>query len=258
MISMRNIIGLWMMAFSCFLLSSCGSGNNADVSSRQRELVDSLRKDSIMKAHVADSIKNVRKDSLAMIAWGDTRFGMSKQEVMKSKAFSGGRKERVNSTGYDSYSMNYETRYEFSKQNGLKELNSIVAEFSENELYKIQMKSFERAADRLDYMIEDCNKLIRQFALRYGSPWKKKDDVSILSFEDSRDEKILIAHIVVSGHVYSKSIAVELYAKDYRYHYEITIANYDFHKRNYEPTKEELEQKRREDELSKNIKEYSF
>ena len=65
---MKKVV--YMIAALAF--AACGNKtNNAAI---QKELTDDLREDSIARVKfVADSLKKNKNDSLALIAWGDTR-----------------------------------------------------------------------------------------------------------------------------------------------------------------------------------------
>ena len=46
----------------------------------------------IRNQEIQDSLKKVRNDSLALIAWGDVKFGMSMKEALATEIFKGGNK----------------------------------------------------------------------------------------------------------------------------------------------------------------------
>lgn len=236
---MRNILFYAIIIF----MASCSGNSKKEVSNKEK--VDSLRRDSIAKAKAIT-------DSLELIAWGDTKFGMTKQEVMESKAFGGGQKENVNEKGWDSYSMNQEKRFIFEQQNGLRELMYITAHFEENELFKVTLKSLERDASHLDDITHDCYTIIEQFAKRYKNPMKLKEGVSILDLNEN--PKLMIAQFVIG----KKGIMVNLYRNEHEYNYEIDIFNFSFPKKKHEPTKEEIEQQKKADELRNEVRDNSF
>ena len=227
-----------------FLLCSC-NGNKTATNEAQEARQDSIRNDDVRKA---DAVT----DSLALIAWGDTRFGMTKQEVMASKAFSGNGKEKVNETGWDSYKMGYEKTFEFERQNGLRELMYIKANFKENELYEVTLESLERDASHLNDMIHDCYTIIGRFSERYNKPLNIKEGVTILDLDDNPN--ITVAHFVIGD----KGITVNLQRNNSEYKYNVSIANFSFPKKKREPTKQEIEQQRKSDELRNDVRENSF
>ena len=227
-----------------FLLCSC-NGNKTATNEAQKEQQDSIRDDEVRKAYAVT-------DSLALIAWGDTRFGMTKQEVMASKAFSGNGNEKVNEAGWDSYKMGYEKTFEFERQNGMRELMYIKANFKENELYEVTLESLERDASHLDDMIHDCYTLIGKFTERYNKPLSIKEEVTILDLIDN--PYITVAHFVIGD----KGIMVNLQRNDSEYKYNVSISNFSFPKKKREPTKQEMEQQRKSDELRNDVRENSF
>lgn len=227
-----------------FLLCSC-NGNKTATNEAQKEQQDSIRDDEVRKAYAVT-------DSLALIAWGDTRFGMTKQEVMASKAFSGNGNEKVNEAGWDSYKMGYEKTFEFERQNGMREPMYIKANFKENELYEVTLESLEQDASHLNDLIHDCYTLIGKFTERYNKPLSIKEEVTILDLNDN--PYITVAQFVIGD----KGIMVNLQRNDSEYKYNVSIANFSFPKKKREPTKQEVEQQRKSDELRNDVRENSF
>ena len=232
---------------------------------KQVDKEQKARQDSILKAQ-QDSIQKARRDriqkeiamqdSLALIAWGDTRFGMTKQEVMASKAFRGGDKEKVNTTEWDSYAMPFDKRLEFERQNGLRELSKIVANFRENELYEVRLESLCESAVHLNDLTHDCYTLIEKFTKRYGAPNSLKKEVTISDLEDEREINLSDFSI---GYNSFKHITVYLCRNyDYEYYYYVSIINFDFPKKKHVPTKEEIEASKKEWELQQEVKNNSF
>ena len=48
----------------------------------------------IRNQEIQDSLQQARLDSLALIAWGDAKFGMSMKETLSTNAFKNGRKRK--------------------------------------------------------------------------------------------------------------------------------------------------------------------
>lgn len=236
---MRSILFLAIAIF----MASCGGNTKKAVA--KDEKADSLRRDSISKEEALE-------DSLEMVAWGDTRFGMTKQEVMESKAFGGGQKETVSKTDQDSYQMHRDKLFMFEEQNGLRKLGKITAHFRENELYLVVLQSFEEDAFSLDDMIHDCYAIIEQFTKRYRKPYALKENVSILDLIER--PRLSIAKFVIG----EKAIIVNILRKDHEYKYEIEISNYSFPKKKHKPTKEEIEWMEKQDRLRSEVRDNSF
>lgn len=239
---------IFLLCLTSLIILSC-SNNKANDTTRDKAIADSINQDSINRSEAIE-------DSLSLIAWGDTRFGMTKQEVMKSKAFSGD-KESVSETGYDSYSMPFEKLFEFERQNGLKQLCSIEAQFSENELHRIEIKSYTKDAAYLDDMINDCNVFISQFSQKYGAPSSKYEgELHSYDFEGSSDTKNLAIYTI--GSKGDKGIIIKIHESDFEYTYTIEIFNADFPKKRHVDTKEEIEQQKKENKLQQDVSQNSF
>ena len=87
----------------------------------------------IRNQEIQDSLKKVRNDSLALIAWGDVKFGMSMREALATETFKGGDKFPDSNR----ISMNFNDERNFRKAFGLNESSEIWAKFQENELTSI-------------------------------------------------------------------------------------------------------------------------
>ena len=61
-------------------------GDHKQKKIREQERLDSIAK---IEKEMQDSIEKMRVDSLACIAWGDAKFGMSIKEALNTNAFKG-------------------------------------------------------------------------------------------------------------------------------------------------------------------------
>ena len=95
---------------------------------KQKEQTESpqtktLTATEIRNQKIQDSLKQVKTDSLALIAWGDAKFGMTMKEVLATKSFKGG----------DKYSnwilMGYERERIFTRSIRVNNIASIETEF---------------------------------------------------------------------------------------------------------------------------------
>ena len=161
----------------CFLFLACNS-QQKQTSTSQTEASEI----SLAEKYRQDSLEQARLDSLAFIAWGDAKFGMSPKEVENTIAFSG-KGNKVDDWGL--IDVPYEKQFEFERQNNLQELKSISGHFSENELYEIVLKSMTKSAAYLDDLISDCYILASKFEEKYGRPVMFEEDVSISSFANA-------------------------------------------------------------------------
>lgn len=109
----------------------------------------------IRNKEIQDSLKKVRNDSIALIAWGDAKFGMSMKEVLATETFKGGDKY------YDSITMEFERKRNFKRAFGLNNLAAFEAEFKENELYRIYIQSNYLTANRINDLVSDCDIFIK-------------------------------------------------------------------------------------------------
>lgn len=241
---MRNTLFLFLTVLTIGL-SSCADGNKRN-SQHSDEHLDSIRKDSIRQAKIVE-------DSLALIAWGDTKFGMSKQDVMKSKAF-GEENEKVEGTGTDYYRLNFEKSREFGRQNNLKEFSGIEATFKDNELTMVTLSSFYQSASYLQDLVSDCYILINQFTHKYGKPKELfTGNVSVSNFQGGEDNLPLAMY-----EIGNKIILVVIYEKDFEYYYRVHIYNESFPKNSHKLTREEKQQQEKNKKLYQEVKDNSF
>ena len=143
-----------------FSLSSCGLKERGQANARERARLDSLKNDSVKKAKVL-------VDSLALVAWGDTKFGMSKQEVIASKAFNG-EKETVSEKGEDTYVMDYDKEVELQRLYNLNKKPVVRAYFKENELYCVTLESVHYYASDVMDLANDCGIITKEFMKKCG------------------------------------------------------------------------------------------
>ncbi len=206
-------------------MASCGIKERAQQQAIEQSRQDSLKNDSILKAEAV-------KDSLSEIAWGDLRFGMTKQEVMVSKAF-GGSKEKVKETGDDYYSMAYEKESNIQELYELTNRPKFCAYFKENELYYITIDSYYQYASKIEDLANDCGTFVVEFIKKYGDPDYLNSKVSILNFTN---HELKIASFTLG----SKKIWIGLLENNSEYKYQINIYNTAYPKKKHEPTEEEL------------------
>lgn len=229
----------------CFLFLACNSQQKQTSTSQTQtseiQLAEEQRQNSLEQA---------RLDSLALIAWGDAKFGMSPKDVENTIAFSG----KGNKVDDWSIIVPFEKRLEFERQNNLQELKSISGHFSENELYEIVLKSLTRSAAYLDDLISDCYILASKFEEKYGRPVMFEEDVSISSFANGVHQ----INLAVFSIAIEKGIVISIYEDDFEYYYEARIFNSAYPSKKHEPTPEEITQKQEMEQLRNNVKNNSF
>lgn len=223
--------------------NSCNIKERGQQKAQERARIDSLRNDSIIKA-------NALNDSLAEIAWGDVKFGMTKQEVMASKAF-GGDKTKVKETGSDYYDMPYNKCSDIRNLYKLSSHPSITASFKENELYQIWIESYNKYASELEDLANDCGIYVVEFMKKYGEPDYLNKNVSIIDF---KNHQFKIATFTIG----SKEIWVGLKEKDSEYKYVVIISNSSYPKKKHVPTEQELKEQKEKEAKEKEVRENSF
>ena len=203
---------------------------------KQKEQTESpqtktLTATEIRNQKIQDSLKQVKTDSLALIAWGDAKFGMTMKEVLATKSFKGG----------DKYSnwivMGYERERIFTSSIGVNNIASIETEFKENELTRINIESYKITANRIDDLVRDCNIFIRNFTEKYGNPSYQKDKVNISEFNSGEEFEY------AKYQIGDKTITILLgeQSREVKFYYKIYIENDKFPKKKKLQT--ELEKK---------------
>ena len=247
---MKYLLPLFTFVF-VLLICSCGGSKKKDieVDEELRQLAE--RKEKAYAEEKEGKLKALGGvDSLALIAWGDTRFGMTKQEVMASKAFKG-EKEKVSETGDDNYSMDYNKTIELEKLYGLNKKPNIAAYFKENELYLITIESWKYSANYIEDLANDCGIFAKEFMKKYGEPDYLRTTASILDFSN---HQLNIAIFNIG----EKKIWIGLMEDDSEYQYYISIKNKEFPKKKHIPTEQELKEMKAKEEKNRELKENSF
>ena len=220
---------------------------------KQKEQTESpqtktLTATEIRNQEIQDSLKQVKTDSLALIAWGDAKFGMTMKEVLATKSFKGG----------DKYSnwivMGYERERIFTSSIGVNNIASIETEFKENELTRINIKSYNLTANYIDDLVRDCNIFIRNFTEKYGNPSYQKDKVNISEFNSGEEFEY------AKYQIGDKTITILLgeQSREVKFYYKIYIENDKFPKKKHVQTEKEKKEEQRRMKAAKEIKENSF
>lgn len=220
---------------------------------KQKEQTESpqtktLTATEIRNQEIQDSLKQVKTDSLALIAWGDAKFGMTMKEVLATKSFKGG----------DKYSnwivMGYERERIFTSSIGVNNIASIETEFKENELTRINIKSYNLTANYIDDLVRDCNIFISNFTKKYGNPSYQKDKVNISEFNSGEEFEY------AKYQIGDKTITILLgeQSREVKFYYKIYIENDKFPKKKHVQTEKEKKEEQRRMKEAKEIKENSF
>ena len=164
-----------ILAVVVLTLFSCESKD----SKMQRELIEKAKQDSIIEANsqvvekrriALEKERNkeiLEKDSLAIYAWGDAKFGMTRKEVLQTTAFRKGR----NCGAY--IEMAYDMETALLDGIGLKNHPEIRAYFDgkdDNELSRVVIEAYTYDVKYFDWIILDAVKYIEEFTKKYGEP----------------------------------------------------------------------------------------
>lgn len=223
-----------LFAFAVLLFSGCNIKNQRQ---KNQERQDSIARVEKRKQEVKDSLEQTRIDSLALIAWGDAKFGMSLKEVLSTNAFKG-------SDVYDnSISMKYENRKISNTKMGI---GTFWAHFEMDELYRIDIQTYNQTANYIDDLETDAMRISNQFEKRYGKPaYSLGREISLSDFNEG-DE-----FMYERWEIGDKSIYIqfgEVYSGS-EYYYRIAIVNSKF------PTKKDTEEAKKIQEQEQKQKE---
>ena len=198
---------------------------------------------------IQDSLEQVKVDSLALIAWGDVKFGMSMKEVLATEAFKGGDKYPDSNR----ISMEINRQLNFSRAFGLR-LVTFWAEFKENELYRIYIDSYKPTANEINDLVMECDLFIKFFTEKYGAPSYKKNKVNISEFNSG--EEFEYAKFQIGD----KTITIVLgeLSSEVRFYYHVYIDNDKFPKKKHVMTEKEIKEVRKQMEETEKIRNNSF
>ena len=220
---------------------------------KQKEQTESpqtktLTATEIRNQEIQDSLKQVKTDSLALIAWGDTKFGMTMKEVLATESFKGGDKYS------NSITMEFQYMWKLERNLGLNKLSIVWANFQANELTQISIESSAITANRIDDLVRDCNIFIKNFTGKYGNPSYQKDKVNISEFNSGEEFEY------AKYQIGDKTITILLgeQSREVKFYYKIYIENDKFPKKKHVQTEKEKKEEQRRMKEAKEIKENSF
>ena len=202
----------------------------------------------IRNQKIQDSLKKVRNDSLALIAWGDVKFGMNMKEALATEIFKGGNK-------YDeSITMEFERERNFKRAFGLNNLAAFWGKFKENELHRIYIDSYNPTANGINDLVSDCDIFVKNFTEKYGEPSYKKSKVNISEFNSG--EEFEYAKFQIGD----KKITIVLgeLSSEVKFYYHVYIDNSKFPKKKYVMTEKEKREEQKQKEDTEKIKNNSF
>lgn len=153
---MRNITYIFYCLCSIFICNSC---NYQKKKLEEQKKLDSILIEEKHNTKIADSLKIVMLKELSSTAWGDTKFGMTFQEVKNSQTFKGS--SQSDSILFVSRDSTYIGGYQFS---------NIYAGFYNNTLYKININSGMKTLDDFDKLLKIVEILRKKIQSKYGEP----------------------------------------------------------------------------------------
>ena len=192
--------------FLLITMLSCTNNEKSDLE-RRREQIHSEKERA--KKKEADN----KTDSLAALAWGDAIWGMTRNEVLKTKAFRNGK-----NTDY-CIEMNEERKQKTKQTFGLKNLFTLRAYIKDDCLSAIFIDSWSVKVEQFDELVRECILLKNGFYKLYGEP-TVNNDVSFSGFDNDGNQ--IVAVFKVGSTIY-KTITIALRKKNYDYSYKVTI-----------------------------------
>lgn len=235
-----------LLSLTMLLTISCNQKTKEQVGTQEAK--SQLTVAEIRNREIQDSLKKVKNDSLALIAWGDVKFGMSMKEVLATETFKGGDKYD------DSITMEFERERNFKRAFGLNEFWAIDAQFQENELTRIYIESADLTANHIDKLKRDCEIFINNFTKKYGAPSYKKNKVNISDFNSG--EEFEYAKFQIGD----KTITIVLgeLSSEVKFYYHVYIDNDKFPKKKHIQTEKEKREEQKRMEEAEKIRNNSF
>ena len=235
-----------LLPLAMLLTISCNQKTKEQVGTQETK--PQLTVAEIRNREIQDSLKKVKNDSLALIAWGDVKFGMSMKEVLATETFKGGDKYD------DSITMEFERERNFKRAFGLNEFWAIDAQFQENELTRIYIESADLTANHIDKLKRDCEIFINNFTKKYGAPSYKKNKVNISDFNSG--EEFEYAKFQIGD----KTITIVLgeLSSEVKFYYHVYIDNDKFPKKKHIQTEKEKREEQKRMEEAEKIRNNSF
>lgn len=202
----------------------------------QSEQKEKARKE---KAHI---------DSISAIAWGSLKFGMSKEEVLKTGVLGNCKIDG------NTISMDFDTRFKLEEVFRLKELRQFDVSFENDELTSVNIKSSIVDASHIDDLVNDCKILAKEFEKKMGKPYKALDeDPTVSSFNEGETFNYAT---FMAGDKFIEINMGETYDGS-EYFYTVNINNFTYPKKHKKSQKQTEEENANDNELQK-IKDNSF
>lgn len=230
----------------------------------RRDSVEKARKDSIAQKEKERELARIaHEDSLAIIAWGDAKFGMSKKEVLRTKAFRGATTKYGNMIPMES-----DKEYAIKSALGLNNSISVWIDFdgkTENEATRVRISALVNWKD-FNGLVNDMKIIIKEFIAKYGEPNDNYRYLDVLSYRDvdklGKYKRLLIAKWIIGSDTRKNGTKyIELYVSASTttlYEYNIYIYNTAFPKHPKEKTQQEIQAEKERERKSKEAVENAF
>lgn len=221
-----------LFIFMGIVLSLCSC--NEESKRQAEEALEKARNDSIIarkaKEKELEDAKLAFEDSVAIYAWDDAKFGMTKKEVLQTIAFSGA------SDYGDSFSMDFNKELSIQQLIGLNRWPVIWIDFggkTENEVIGARLTASQDWKN-FNKLIYDIQQLVKEFTSKYGKPDEAYEQLASLKYKDLDNKKVLIARWQIgSGIGENGTKHIRIYASSYTessYKYDVNIINSSFPK----------------------------
>lgn len=239
-----------------FLLLSCGSIKKENTSEEEEIDVEVVVAEEMDVEQITPNIE-LNLDSLALIAWGDAQFGMTKKQAKNTHAL-----KRAEDDGKEYLVMLHnDATKALRKSLGLWDDLTIWVTFKAKKkgICEVSINSGSYEPERYTRMLSDCKTVCKKLEETYGSPTYKGEAFDIKDLIVAKKKFPYLTWVIDSPNNGTKTIAVsyEHYVNNiYRFH--ITIENTIFP---YEKTPAELnsekEQRKKDEEIQKSVR-YAF
>lgn len=248
-----------VFALAVISLAVISCDNGARKRQVEAEAAEKARQDSIAKAQEEERARLVFEDSVAIFAWGDAKFGMTKKEILQTKAFSGADKYG------DSFSMDFDKEIAIQRSLGLNRWPNIWIDFggkTGNEVTRIRIYSSVEWKDFAE-LVHDMQQIIKEFKSKYGKPDDEFEYLANLQYRDlDKYKNISVANwIIGSGKGDNGTKHINVSASTYTntsYKYDIVIYNSDYPKQPKEMTQQEMQEAKERERKAKEAVENSF
>ncbi len=232
------------------MLTSCTSNQTTNKQSDEDDVVvEVVDVETAATLTVNNRYNSSELDSLALVAWGDLKFGISQKEAKKSIIFKGGDKYDDSLAGGLEYELN------LCRGLGLHGSLSLWADFIGKGYTILNKIRVSIGTSKFDELLTNIVIVTNKFKEIYGEPdYMTNEDMSAYKLGDKRIRAI--TWYLKSPNNGTKTINCYIEGSDYDYYtFEIIITNDKFEK---VPTKEELEAAKKREEDIKNAVNNAF